>query len=434
MTDSTFSRRNLIKTSAAIGALSATGLMLKDRSAKAQDSDVTLTFVVSATADSPQMALVEELFRQFESQHPGVKIENQVIPYDSFMPTLTTRVVGGQAPDCAWLLDRFATAMIGQKALLPLDDLLPAGYGDSFIPTQWNYAVADGQAYAIPMFTNVQTMLYNVDHFATAGITVPPTPAEAWLFPEVVEKATQLKEATGADYGLIHWPNSTPSRLSQYLVAAGGSVLTEDLSGPNLEDPIAIELLTQIQQTFESGLAPKDNWTDPDAMMDIFTSGNASMFLGSGNFQILEVNETVGDAFDWGFAYMPTTLGTPNELVIFNQTEHADVAAELIQFLASPEIMATICSTINVVPTRNDLSADSIEYAVRPDLMDMLQEQSTVASARIQNEMKLAAWSEIDLMLRDKLEQLALGSLSPEEVASQGSDEIVQLLARYAAS
>jgi ABC-type glycerol-3-phosphate transport system substrate-binding protein len=419
---------------AGVAVAGAGALGTSRRTTRAQSGDITLTFVTSATIDSPDIVAIGEVFRAFEAENPGIKVELQPIPYDNFMPTLTTRVIGGQAPDAALLLDRFATAMVGQNALLPLNDHLPADYSTSFLSAPWNFASVDGQAYAIPLYTNIQAIIYNKDQFAAAGIEVPATPAEAWLFPGVVEVATKTKEAAGTDYGLIHWPNSTPSRLSQYLVAAGGSVLSEDLSAPALDRPVAIELLTQIQETFKSGLAPEDNWTNPTEMLDLWTSGQASMLLASGNFQVLQVNETVGDQFGWSFAFMPNTLGTPIELTAFAQTQHPEETVALLQFIASAENMAKICGAANLVPTRTDVPADSIEYPVGAEQMAILQQQATVASEKIQREMKHPAWSEIDLMLRDKLEQLALGSLSPEDVASQGSAEIVTLLERYAAS
>jgi ABC-type glycerol-3-phosphate transport system substrate-binding protein len=158
------------------------------------------------------------------------------------------------------------------------------------------------------------------------------------------------------------------------------------------------------------------------------------MLLGSGNFQIPEVTETVGDRFRWGFAYMPTTLGTPIELVAFGQTEHPEETVSLLRFVAEPENMARICGAANLVPTRTDLPASEIAYPVGAEHMAVLQQQATLASERIQREMKHPAWSEIDLMLRDKLEQLALGRLTPEQLSEQGSAEIEQFLARYASN
>ena len=86
--------------------------------APATKTPVTITFATSANADSAEAVTLVSLFKDYEAKTPGVKIDLQPIPYDNFMQTLTTRVVGNQAPDAALLLDRFATALAGQKALL----------------------------------------------------------------------------------------------------------------------------------------------------------------------------------------------------------------------------------------------------------------------------------------------------------------------------
>lgn len=429
-----WSRRTVLKGSFAAGGAAFALRSFPSRRPATAQGDITIRFATSTTQDSAEFAAMIDLFDDFEAANPGIMVEPQPIPYDNFMETLTTRVVGGQAPDAALLLDRFTTALVGQEALLPLDEYLPEGYAESFLPAPWNFAVVAGRPYAIPLYTNVQAIIYNIDQFKAAGVEVPGAPEDAWLFPEVAAVAAQTKAATGTEYGLIHWPNSTPSRLSPYLVAAGGSVLTEDLSASALDSPAAIELLEQVRQTFVDGLAPEDNWTSPAEMFNLWSTGQSSMLLASGNFQIPEATETVGDQFRWSFTYMPTTLGTPIELAAFNQTENPAETAALLMFLAEPENMARICRAANLVPTRTDLPAESIDYPVGADQMAILQRQATVASERIQREMKHPAWSEIDLMLRDKLEQLALGSLTAAQVIEEGSIEIEQFLERYAPS
>jgi multiple sugar transport system substrate-binding protein len=140
---------------------------------------VTLTFATSATTDSAEVKSLTTLFQAFESANPSIKVELQPIPYDNFMPTLTTRVIGNQAPDAALLLDRFATAMVGQQALLPLDGKLPADYAKAFNKPAWEFATVDGHPYAIPLYANVQAIIYNADQFAKAGVVPPAKPEDA---------------------------------------------------------------------------------------------------------------------------------------------------------------------------------------------------------------------------------------------------------------
>lgn len=434
----TLSRRQFLKSaSIAAGGAALGGSMLNVGSALAKprkQDPITLTFATSGALDAPGTQVIAGLLADFEAANPGITVEIQPIPYDNFMQTLTTRVIGGQAPDTALLLDRWAPALIAQNALLPLDDYLPAGYGDDFNEVAWNFSVVEDRPYAIPFYTNVQSNLYNVDQYEAAGITVPQTIDEAWKFQQLAEVSQQVKEANGTDYGLIHWWHSTPARLSMYLVAEGGSVLNEDLTAPALNSPVAVDLLAQIQETFRSGLSPQDNWTQTaaDSMFPLWFDGQASTLIASGNFHVLLADEQVADRFRWSFLYAPTTLGTPILVAGFQQTQYPEETAALLQFLAEPANMARYAVETVSIPTRTDIPSEALEFPTGSEQIQLLLEQFKAASPHIQAEMRHPAWSEIDLMLRGKLEQLALDQATPEQVAADGATEIERLLERYA--
>ena len=431
------SRRDFLKRAAALsggaalaGPLSNTATVFAKP--PAQDT-INLSFATSDALDSPRTQVIGTLLERFQDENPNISVEIQPIPYDNFMQTLTTRVIGGQAPDTALLLDRWAPALIAQNALLPLDGFIPADYGDAFNEVAWSFSIVDDIPYAIPFYTNVQSNLYNVDQYEAAGVEVPANVNDAWSFAELAEATQQVMDANASEYGLIHWWASTPARLSMYLVAAGGSILNDDFTAPALDSPVAIELLGQIQETFRSGLSPQDNWTQAasDSMFPLWYDGRASTIIASGNFHVLRVNENVGDDFRWSFLFAPTTLGTPILVAGFDETEQPDETATLLQFLAEPENMAYMAVETISIPTRTDIPPEALTFPVGSEQIQILLEQLEVASPHIQAEMRHPAWSEIDLMLRGKLEQLALEQATPEQVASDGAAEIERLLERY---
>jgi multiple sugar transport system substrate-binding protein len=432
---SSMSRRHFLKHAAIAGSLTLANPLLNVVRADAPAQDqITLSFATSDALDAPRTKVIASILETFQDEHPNATVEIQPIPYDNFMQVLTTRIIGGQAPDTALLLDRWAPALMAQNALLPLDAYLPEGYGDAFNEVAWSFSVVDGVPYAIPYYTNVQSNIYNVDQFEAAGVTVPEDVSEAWKFAELVEGTQQVKEANGTDYGLIHWWASIPARLSMYLVAEGGSILNDDLTAPALNSQVAIDLLAQIQETFRSGLSPKDNWTQAaaESMFPLWYDGRASTIIASGNFHVIQVSQQVGDKFNWSFLFAPTTLGTPILVAGFDQTAHPEETATLLQFLTSPENMARNSVETVSIPTRTDIPAEALNFPAGSEQIQLLLQQLNVASPRIQAEMRHPAWSEIDLMLRGKLEQLALEQLTPEQVAEEGSIEIERLLERYA--
>lgn len=409
------------------------GKNVASESAKAEEN-VSLRFVGSSVQGSAEEVAINEIIKRFSEKYPHIKVVYETIPYDSFMEKLTAQVIGDRTPDIGILLDRWATTMIAQKALLPLNDYLPSDYKQNFVKALWNFGSVGEQAYAIPMYANVQALLYNKDLLEKAGVQVPGKLEDAWSYDEVVDVARVVKEKTGIKYGFAHWALSTPSRLSQYLVAEGGSVLTSDFKEPNLDNEIGIEMLRKIQNAFKDGIAPQDNWTatgDPNPALVKFVNQELAMYTGATNTSGIFLTESVGDKFKWGFTYMPTTLGTPTEVVAFNNTKHPEEVVKFMTFMAEPDNMAYFVGLRGAIPTRTDIPTDQIQYAVAPEAMSVLLEQIKASSVQIHGEMKHPAWSEIDMMLRKKLELLSVGQLTPEQAAKEGSDEIRKVLENY---
>ena len=406
---------------------SALALMLAAPSALAE---TTLSLVSMAGSQEKAFAAI---IADFEAANPDIRIAFQPIPYDQFMQTMTTRVIGGEAPDMAYLLDRWANALAGQGALMALDGKLDQGYLDAVLPFHLTQMTYEGQLIGAPLTFNIQSLVVNKDALDAAGIAIPQTYEEAWSWDELIEVGRKLKAAGVTDFAFSHWPNSTPSRLSQYLVAEGGSVLTADLSAPNLDNDITRNMLAEIRATFEEGLVPPDNWTTPGEIWPLFLAGKVAIQVAGGNFSKASIDQAQVH-FDWTYSIMPTTLGTANPIVVFEDTEHPDEVLRFVEFLTRPETMITFAENTSYLPTRQDIPAETLAAAFGADAEKMkllMTEQTKGITPTILSEMSSPAWSEVDMFLRGKLEELSLGIVDPDAFIAESEPEIVRILSAY---
>ncbi len=415
----------------AVALIAFGGAMNVAAQVQAQDG-VTLRFVARASTNNENA--FRPLLEEFEAANPGIKVEFQTIPYDQFTQTMTTRIIGGSAPDVAYVLDRWANAFAGQGALASLDDRVPQEYIDTLTDFHWSeFATPAGEHFGVPLTFNIQALIVNKTALDAAGVDIPATFEEGWSWNELIDVGRKIKQSGVTEFAFNYWYSSTPSRLSQYLVAEGGSILTPDLSAANLDTPVARRVLAEIQKTFEDGLAPPDNWTAVKQMFPLFLSGKVAIQMAGGNYSIPAIRQ--GDPnFEWLYAPMPTTLGTANPLVMFNQTEHPDEAWRLMEFLMKPENVLKLSSVSFNLPARQDLEVEQLQAAFGEDAAKMqflIQEQTKGITQTILNEMAHQGWSEIDLYMRGKLEELALGRKTPDELVAEATIEINRILAKY---
>ncbi|MDE0098609.1 MAG: sugar ABC transporter substrate-binding protein [Truepera sp.] len=392
--------------------------------------EVTLRFVFMAGVYGDAFEVLKE---DFEAANPDIGIELQGIPYNQFMQTMTTRILGGDAPDVAYVLDRWANAFAGQGVLVPLDDRVPDDYISQLLDFHWGEFEYQGAHIGVPLTFNIQSLVINKTALDAAGIDIPQTFEDAWTWNDLIEVGRQLKEAGVVRFPFSHWPNSTPSRLSQYLVAEGGSILTPDLSAPNLDNDVTREMLAEIQTTFEEELVPPDNWATPGEIWPLFLSGQIGIQVAGGNFSKASIDQAMVD-FDWTYSIMPTTLGTANPLIMFEQSEHPEEVWRFIEFLMQPESVLKLAEISSNLPARQDLGVDALAAAFGDDAAKMqllMTEQTKGITPTILNEMSSPAWSEIDLFLRGKLEELSLGVITPDQFIEESSPEIERILATY---
>ncbi|MNM26014.1 Multiple sugar-binding protein precursor [compost metagenome] len=171
------------------------GSAAKDDSAGNSSGDSKKTQTLRIAMGSPGEALIkvwEEIGKEFESQHEGIKVEFNYQDDDTYQTIgLPNLLSGKNAPDLyfEWAGQRLQTRVNDGYAADITEQLQSSGLKDMFADGSFNGMSFDGKTYMIPTAGDVTNVIfYNKKIFSDLGLE-PPTTWDQFL--EVCEKIKQ---------------------------------------------------------------------------------------------------------------------------------------------------------------------------------------------------------------------------------------------------
>src|SRR3954469_3360550 len=144
-----------------------------DDSSDNSSGDTTITWWHNSN-NEPGKGYYEQVAKDFEADHPGVKIEISAMAHEDMVDKLAAAFQSGDIPDIYMergggeLADHVDAGMVRDLSDDAADEISKIG-GSA---TAWQM---DGKTYALPFSVGVVGFWYNKDLFAQAGITETPT-------------------------------------------------------------------------------------------------------------------------------------------------------------------------------------------------------------------------------------------------------------------
>src|ERR671939_188722 len=83
----------------ALIALPAAGLPFRHAAAAPQHATTIIRFINWASAETATSATIGKVIKDFEAQHPGVKIVSQAVPFDQMYQQLVTQASASNLAD-----------------------------------------------------------------------------------------------------------------------------------------------------------------------------------------------------------------------------------------------------------------------------------------------------------------------------------------------
>lgn len=338
-------------------SLTATASLMAG-AAWAETSLKLVEVITSPERTETLQAMVDE----YEKANPDVDVEIVSLPWGQAFEKLATMVAGGDIPDVVEMPDRWLALYAGAGKLMNMDDNIAAWeHGGTVTQKALDMGrYAGGKAYTLPYGFYLRAMFYNRKLLAEAGVDGPPKTMD-----EFMEASRKVSELDGK-YG--YCLRGGPGGLNGWIMFAAtmngtNEFFTED-GKSRLNEPGSVEGIQFLIDMYQNGYAPKDSvsWGFNEIVAG-FYSGTCA-FLDQDPDALIAVAERM-DAEDFAVAPMPVgpsgkafpTIGYAG-WSIFNTTEHADDAWNLVAHLSSPDSNKTWAKRVGVIPIHEGADQD----------------------------------------------------------------------------
>ncbi len=317
-------------------------------------------------SDGNECEVYDDVLTRFEAENDGVDVIVDVVPYQAILENLPIQLAAGSGPDMAKVTDLGGLS----QYYLDLAPYVDRGYWESsFGDTLSWYRGADGGDAINGMHSQltITGAFVNATLFEQAGVEMP---ADDATWEEWAEAASAVAEATDTPFPMAL--DRTGHRFAGPAISYGASILSED-GTPSLSDEGFAAFTAQFVEWNNDGTMARDVWagqggaTYQDAAQE-FINGEL-VFYYSGSWQVGRMDEQVGDFFDWQVVGSPcgpagVCSGMPGGagIVGFEQTEHPEIVAAVIDFLAQEDIYAEVTARTRNLPAHLGVAAAGVEF------------------------------------------------------------------------
>jgi sn-glycerol 3-phosphate transport system substrate-binding protein len=377
-----FSRRDLLRGVAAIGAAAGVGLLLPSvaeaktkfpigASAKAS-GPVSITMWHSMT--EANLTTLQNLANAFNASQPHVKVN--LVGQNSYTDTLTaytTALSAGTAnlPDLVQWETELIEILVDSQSVVPVGSAIAADHYSvaDFVPSMLNFFRINGTQWALPFNVSNQVLYYDQNAFTKAGLDPTKPPATLGALRSASEKLVStgttkygmsLKQDASTFELLMSMGNQTVVNHSNGRSGRATAVTFDDKLGQSifswwsgmLDDNLA-------QPTPDSGSGTYDNLLaigSHIAPMTFDTSaalGTILLVLSEGQYASVKLG--VGPVPSPGSA--PTKgggvfIGGAGLYIVKKSAAAQDAAWQFIKFLSAPAQQATWAVGTGYVPVR----------------------------------------------------------------------------------
>lgn len=414
---------------AATGAMSAcSGFSTPDSGGSGGSTSGDDTITMITWASDVEASAFTKLADGFKAQS-GTTVKMQVVPYSEVLTAVDTGLRTDSPPDLFRVSYTDVAAYRGQKVLANLPDA--STLEGSFLPAFWA-AVTDGDGtFGIPHHTDTSMVLLNTAAVASAGLgTLPTTLDSAWTWEQFADALGRIQPSRADTYAFAaNWQNAGAYRWLNFVDQAGGRLLSEDLKSVTTDDAGALKALTFTRDLFRKQLTPQNASARGQAASDLFLNQTVATAF-AGDFLLSEIE---GGGFEYSATFLPRDVNASadlggNALVAVEASSRKDKALEFLTYCAQAEQMSAFCTEASVLPTREDIDASTLQYPVRPDLMALYVEQAKAIREPLVQQVVVPSFSAINAQLRDRLDEVFLGSDDDATALKRITDGVASVL------
>lgn len=334
-------------------------------------STTTLTYWASNQAPSlsGDYRVLQPELAKFQQQ-TGIKVNVEVIPWQSLLNRILSAATSGQGPDVINIGNTWAASLQATGAFLPFDSaaLQQIGGQSQFLATSF---AATGAAGKTPTSIPLYGLFYNKKMFADAGITSPPA---NWA--EFVADAKKLTH--GNQWGLsINSGYTENSHFAFILGQQQGNDLFDSSGKPQFSNSKEVAAVKQYIDfmAVDKIVNPTDaSFTNDTAPVDSFANGKAAMLMSQMN-AMATIQQDGMTADQYGVAPIPFPDPMPAggkrvnshvggiNISVFGNTQNRTGALKFVQFMTSATEQQILNKAFGTLPVTSAAYQNNPDYA-----------------------------------------------------------------------
>ncbi|WP_448569588.1 ABC transporter substrate-binding protein [Thermus sp.] len=380
---------------------------------------------------------LRELIRRFESQNPGIKVEERfhANAYTGLLQNLQAALAAGNPPDVAQIGYLYTRYVVENFPFVPAEELDRRYTGGRWLrrypPNIQELGMVDGRMVAVPYSLSNIVTYYNADLFRRAGLDPdrPPATWEGW------RRAAETIKARTGKYGFYLILLDDNWAIEALVRSNGGRLLACEggrYRAP-VDSPEAVEALGMWADMVRRGLALGALLQQGE---QAFLAGESAAFMTTiarragleaqtqGRFELR------GTRFPTFGGKRPGLPGGGNVLMVFSRDPKRQEAAwKFIQYLTSPEGFTIWSKGTGYVPLLPELARD-------PRYLKNFVEKSPIQKAAMDQLPFTAPWTSFpgknglaaSQALFRAVQRALAGQASAESALKEASQEINRLI------
>lgn len=313
------------------------------------------------------------VFKAFGEHNPGISVDFNDIPSDSFTQKITTMIVGGTPPDTMELHPAWVLNYIKANQLNDLSDMMKTDRS-AYIPAQLDFWTESGKIWGVPYYSGPSFIFYNKTLFTKNNAKLPDDYQKEgnWTWDTLRTLAKQVSGGTGADR-TFGWDAAQDASNLQFYTSVPiwdnqGEMTNKDETAWLVDsDPFVQVMQWHADMYLKDKSVPMPS--DLQGISWMFRTGKLGM-AWAGKFRSIELANA---EFEVGMIGTPKgkagpiNRDGPNASGLPVGTKNVPEAYKLGLFIGSSDAAPIYLASGRPVPVRSDLlNSDAFKKSLKP--------------------------------------------------------------------
>jgi multiple sugar transport system substrate-binding protein len=295
----------------------------------------TIKVVIAEYSRDHTRPFWQGLAEQYTKQ-TGVKVDLQVIDWNSIDQQVSTMIQNNQPPDVLNLNSFSSYAKDG--LLYSGEEALSQKTREDFLESFAQGGTYRGTLYGFPILASARAFFYNRDLLAKAGVAAPP---RTWdEFVQAARRVQALGDGT-IGYALPLGPEEAQAEWSIWMWNNGGDWKAGESWAINSEKNVqTLQFLAALANTHKVTQINPGRTNRTDGAFQLFKDGKVGMVMG---FSPLAAQLDAEGKVQYGVTQMPTNAGTPvtlgveDYLMAFKKKGNREAVRQFLDLYYQPE-------------------------------------------------------------------------------------------------